>query len=1136
MFVYRLQVAFGSKAFGSDIREYATANLQRNNIIFIDDIEIQTGKVFYGTVRVYNKAGLYTEMSSNPVVVSQSPVLKIIDGDLDEDIDFQSDPNIIQGHWEYSDDCPVIEAKWKVHDLIDNVIRDYEIIPDAASAFFDDEVDLAVGVKYFVTVMIIDALNRTKISQSDGVSIRIQPPLIGSVRDGLGEDINFQRSISELSANWEAFGDISGDPTQAVQYYEVAISNDPRYSSTLSNIHYFVNVGMNTSYTFTNLNLTAKNVTYYIIVRCYSIAGGISESYSNGIRVGYSDIIIPGTIESRPFQFSTDTIPLSWSGFYSDFGITGYFVGISSHLNVTNSSLQCDFFKSDKSVFDVKVLEDAALNTYSLLQNLNLSHGVSYFPVVIADDAAGACSAVVGQPIKVDNTAPTVGSIYINDLKADQLVFAKDKSEIHVRWSSFKDIESGIATIKTTLLDCSACDSNLSEICFTIEESQYENDTNSNFYGLNLLPKTNYRVRLTVINNAGLSTTKQSHTILLDESSPNTGDVKITDNWKISKDFQSDNSTINGKMAIALSEQAYICSNQINYFPSSNLNNWDLFDDTFSDEFITIGPSGAILGMGYRQDLSTVIKSGITSPLLGLENGNFSFTLQAASGVNAVTTVSLSSSKRVIPFLLNDKPEDTVFTDTDFNNSTTTSTVLNSSPNTKSNTSSETTSTTGPPITDTLMSNTSSETNTYLMENEFGVGFHILGYEIADNIQYYGLMWAKNEFANVERWFGLNFDPTKTQHMFSISVHQHISYEEEMTDISLFADDKEVVIINNLQIGKQIQMSILTWNENGYKAPIDDVYDPYYAEAFLKSIDIPSGNKTECLNGRPFFDGESGIKEVWTGVSDSKTVFDNISPFQLLYRFCPPCFQICNSSCSEEQCTYQNIEEEYMILDIYATNLQLRENILDKKCFNVSHEDSCNSSSYYLTTKVVNFAGQTTFAHSNGIQLDMTPPTCEYVKCLDPDNSADEPTEYLGSNSTIGAYWNCSEDLGIISYFEVSVASVDGQEIILNATNIGMVRRITLDVGKNVFTDKQSYALQITAMNNAGLSQSYSCSVEVALSPPNVSTTFTQPLYAPLSPVGEDLVVSNSSDEIGMSWEKGSDQIEFYGKHLMRLS
>ena len=1125
----RFQIALGSTAFATDIAAFQSVTMNDNtcNVFFLDGFTIPPGNIFHATVRSYNKAGLYSDSSSSAVVVSQSPYLEVIDGTGDQDIDFQSVPNIIQGRWKYSDACPILEAKWKIHDLVGNILEGYRLIPNAGLNFYNDEVHLENGVKYFVTVSTVDALNRTKIATSNGVTVRIQPPYPGQVRDGLREDVNYQYSTTEFSANWDSFGDSTNDPTQSIHHYEVAIGNDRRYASTRTNVHFFVNVGLNISHTFKHLNLTSKLVRYYVTVRAYNLAGGFAEGYSNGIRVGYQEEIVPGHIEYDQFQSSTTSLSLSWSGFQSDIGIIQYKVAISSHENLhTNDTIACTQFEQNRTAFDILPLKTVGLNEFVKIDQLTLVHGGSYFPTVMAEDESGMCTAVTGYPIIVDTTLPTLGDIYVNGLLSNSLLFAKSSSELHIKWDSFNDPESGIESIKITLFECPSCDTKTTSSCLILAEAVVQNGTSVHFYELDLVSTKSYKIRLVITNGAGSSVVKYSSIVLLDVSPPNGGVVKITNDWNNTKSFQFQNDVITGKLAMTLSEETFICSNQLNYYPTQNTHGWTLMDESYSVDFSNVNTTGAYLGLGYNGDFSEITKSGISSPFMDFRDGNYTVIIRAARGFNIVTTVALVSSSNAVPYSLNEKPIQEEFDYSLFDNKT--GLTLHDNKTETGGDSNITTVTTVSPG-KFVKTNVSEETNTTSLEVDgFGIGVHLLGYKIGSNNMYHGLFWANNRFSSVKRWFQLNFNPTEKEHSYSISIKSVISNLKTTTDLSLFVDDQEVVSINGLRVGTDIKVALSTWNENDYRPPLPDIFHPFYTESYIRSIDIPDARAKPCLQGKPFYDGESAIKEIWAGVSDKTTAMDNISPFQKVFEFCFPCKEPCTSMCKDD-CNNTKLTSDYTVLDLNVTDLDLQEVALDNDCMNVTSEIYCNSTAYYLTTKIVNFAGQATYSHSNAIQIDRTPPECMYMKCLDPDYSKDEPTSHIGSSSTIGSYWNCSEDVSIIDHYLVHITSVDNQDILMEPTNVGIKSKVSFNLGKDSFADKHDYMVHMTVVNNAGLSSAYNCSVQVNLYPPNVSTTDTKPLYAADINQEDGVALTDSQYEMGISWTGGNKDIEFYG-------
>ena len=92
-----------------------------------------------------------------------------------------------------------------------------------SNRFANDELLLENMQTFYVSVEIMDALNRTFRGRSNGVTIYIQPPAPGAVRDGphMGEDRNYQQSVSEYAVNWDDFG--SDEPGERIPGSEAII-------------------------------------------------------------------------------------------------------------------------------------------------------------------------------------------------------------------------------------------------------------------------------------------------------------------------------------------------------------------------------------------------------------------------------------------------------------------------------------------------------------------------------------------------------------------------------------------------------------------------------------------------------------------------------------------------------------------------------------------------------------------------------------------------------------------------------------------------------------------------------------------------------------------------------------------------
>lgn len=70
------------------------------------------------------------------------------------------------------------------------------------------EIEITDGESFFTVVTATNLLGYTYSLRSDGITIKLEPPLPGVVRDGdmVGVDLGYQASLHKLSANWDGFG------------------------------------------------------------------------------------------------------------------------------------------------------------------------------------------------------------------------------------------------------------------------------------------------------------------------------------------------------------------------------------------------------------------------------------------------------------------------------------------------------------------------------------------------------------------------------------------------------------------------------------------------------------------------------------------------------------------------------------------------------------------------------------------------------------------------------------------------------------------------------------------------------------------------------------------------------------------
>ena len=78
--------------------------------------------------------------------------------------------------------------------------------------------DLKDRESYFVILRVTNKLSFVYSVHSNGVTVKLEPLLPGNVQEGdiVGTDLNYQPSVTSLSANWDGFGEPKYDDSGPV--------------------------------------------------------------------------------------------------------------------------------------------------------------------------------------------------------------------------------------------------------------------------------------------------------------------------------------------------------------------------------------------------------------------------------------------------------------------------------------------------------------------------------------------------------------------------------------------------------------------------------------------------------------------------------------------------------------------------------------------------------------------------------------------------------------------------------------------------------------------------------------------------------------------------------------------------------
>ena len=530
----------------------------------------------YFSIEVYNCHELYSVLASNPVYIKSDLTLEnswIFDGnDSNRDIEYQVSTTKVSAYSHVGVNCPIRSAQWAVESIDSMLAQDYiEVELQGATDPLDlnrntiflasDQVTLYSDESYRVLFQAVDYSGETFILRSNGFTVTTSAVKPGLVRDGSipGQDLNYQEPTNILWAQWSGFGD--GSPEQEITFYKVAAGSDREYPSTRTDIAPFINVDLNTSHAFYDLDLVPESITYYITVRAHTVSGAYIDATSNGISVGYQQGIIPGEITLNRYQSDTTRVSLYWTEFESDLPIRLYEWALGTH-SFTERELErfCENTESNfTDYFEIFGFIGVNVDTTATATGLNLEHNTTYYVTLRVIDQAKKCRAVLSaNGVMVDTTSPIPNpsprSIILGPLQSREtvpenetyIVYVQPEQFIDVAWDNFQDAESGIRSYEVGIFQQSGgCSDNDDDSLILIRDFVNAGQEQLVSFGkLDLQEEQSYVAVVRATNQAGLKRDGYSQPVVVDTITPIAGTVKDGTSWESDVIYQSDTSML----------------------------------------------------------------------------------------------------------------------------------------------------------------------------------------------------------------------------------------------------------------------------------------------------------------------------------------------------------------------------------------------------------------------------------------------------------------------------------------------------------------------------------------------------------------------------------------------------------------
>ncbi|XP_072048752.1 uncharacterized protein [Amphiura filiformis] len=952
--ITRYEIGLGTTTGGSQIKSFYNIPAERTMEI-IDNLNLMGITKIYATVRGYNEAGLSSTATSNGAYISYygagQPLLKpftVNDGVLDskditKDLDFQSSLDELSASWDFSGDpCPISKYEWSVYRVDGELVQDWIDVQTTTSSS-TDEVNMKDGETYYAIVRATNVMGLTMIHRSDGVTVQRDPLIPGRVYDGalIGKDLNYQLSLTSLSAHWDGFGgdvvvaktiehtgneEMEKDATgvQDVDFYEVAIGTDRRYPKTRYNVVPFTNVGKNKTVTFDNLDLQPLTSVYYFTVRAHSASFATAETTSNGMTAGINSTMEVGTIQISKYVNSLNKVEIAWSKFESVLPVLLYYMGICNSSEAVQQ-LHCQdvIMLSVGSTQGVSgcttyPFRSVGRDTYIEATNLTLIHGSTYYTAVIGLDESGLCN-ISRAEFSIDVTGPEEGRMRTGPFYDLPITYSESTEYISVWWEGYNDAESDVREYRLRLLGAPSCsetdDANLQVVVDWI--SIGPNNTEFRFLDLDLEPNKPYYVELQAINGAGVSVTTKSSPILVDSAEPSPGFVVDGLNFARDETHHGNTHEVSGTFLHFANPTGPSCPERSIQFTEYSINDalntqglwtkdgrqWKL---TYNQDQMEVTDN--ILGITLERDTQKqqMLSAAYATNAAMQRSGNYTIQLKAAAGnVDAITSVLFWDGMEGVVGDYIIQPSGDWKQDLcsccfvqPFDQSScwcNCTEYLSLAGYNEAN---------PPPVLSSTDSKGSKEEYNHPVNVEF-LEQRACGLQLYQrDSEWQATLWCRyhrDDYLIIHDTVVLNFDPSQEMHSYSFSVKVYPTVaEQEQWELSLTIDGILLTALDGIpHLSTSTQLILHVWNKDNVVSSIEDEFNPPKATAYFSDLRIPPESSHPCRYGNPFRAGSSPIVRYLAGIGTERGQVNTV-PFKEIASPCIPCLSA--SACNRFQC------------------------------------------------------------------------------------------------------------------------------------------------------------------------------------------------------------------------------------------
>ena len=472
------------------------------------------GRKYYITLKSTNAAGLFLITSSPPLTFDNRPpsVSHILDGWGTQDSKYHPFSHIYRMHWiGVTDTSGIDEIEVCLSSTRDekecNLHPKVKISTKATSYTFTN-ITLQSGGYCYAYLGVKDKAGNSGSYWSSGTLIDTSPPRKGKVLDGQeGMDRVYQQETNILYASWSGFS----ENESTIHHYELAFGT----SSNSSNVQPFTNVGLITSASSSNLQLSKlkSGVIYYAHVVAYNILGIRSDiATSDGVLVETTPPVFTSPVSDGPdfgldYDYSNNltSLQLNWKCKDKDSGLRQVFVGLGTQPGIQD-------IVAYRSVLPYQ-------NTHKF-DGLNLTKGLKHFSTVECINNVGLQYSMSSDGVIIDSTTPMLRYVSVGDKPYHDSPHIAQGSLVKANWK-FVDFESGVYRYEVSIHGMQ------NNVPIVGPWAFLGNQTSQSFQLTNndLRHKKRYVLSVAAFNGASLRSSAVSNSFLVDGTSPVCTDV-----------------------------------------------------------------------------------------------------------------------------------------------------------------------------------------------------------------------------------------------------------------------------------------------------------------------------------------------------------------------------------------------------------------------------------------------------------------------------------------------------------------------------------------------------------------------------------------------------------------------------------